>query len=279
MQILPFFRLIRVLVSFLLIAVLMRVAVVEPAYGRDREDKEKDIEQLASQLAKSLAANKVKKILVLDFNTTDPSLTEATKFVTSRIVGALGDQKKRFKVSEQGHLSPTQAALASMPLSNEAVEAFRYVADAIVLGTLQNSASKDIVTVAIEDVDVATGKRLAAFEVPLSRSVLPDTPKPLRGNQPLVVGRDHVISPSCLHCSNPQYSREAREAGREGTVVLRVIVSEEGRAQQIGVIKMLGYGLDEKAIATVRNWSFKPATRAGRPVAVIVPIEVTFRLF
>jgi TonB family protein len=38
-------------------------------------------------------------------------------------------------------------------------------------------------------------------------------------------------------------------------------------------------GLDEKALEAVRQWRFDPATQDGQPVAVLVNIEVNFRLY
>jgi TonB family protein len=43
---------------------------------------------------------------------------------------------------------------------------------------------------------------------------------------------------------------------------------------------LLGYGLDEEAYNTIKKWKFKPATeKDGTPVAAVVPVEVTFRLY
>jgi TonB family protein len=56
-------------------------------------------------------------------------------------------------------------------------------------------------------------------------------------------------------------------------------VSENGRADTIAIVKGLGFGLTQKAIETVSEWRFKPATsKEGESVPVIAPIEVTFRL-
>jgi protein TonB len=45
------------------------------------------------------------------------------------------------------------------------------------------------------------------------------------------------------------------------------------------VVKGPGLGLEEKAVEAVKQWRFKPALGpSGKPVAVVVPIEVTFRL-
>jgi len=45
------------------------------------------------------------------------------------------------------------------------------------------------------------------------------------------------------------------------------------------VIRGLGLGLDEKAIEAVRQWTFQPALKDGRPVDVQITVEVQFRLY
>lgn len=92
-------------------------------------------------------------------------------------------------------------------------------------------------------------------------------------------GTGGVGYPSCLYCPSPAYSEDARKAKWQGTVVLQVVITAEGRATNIQVIKGPGLGLEDKAIEAVRNWQFKPALGPnGKPVATITPIEVTFRL-
>jgi protein TonB len=66
----------------------------------------------------------------------------------------------------------------------------------------------------------------------------------------------------------------------QGTVTLRVLVGTDGRASEIRVIRGVGYGLEERAVQTVRGWKFTPARDAARrPIAVWVTIEAVFRLF
>lgn len=93
-------------------------------------------------------------------------------------------------------------------------------------------------------------------------------------------GVNGVGMPSCLYCPDPQYSDEARKAKYQGVVVLQVVITLDGRATNIVVVKSPGLGLDEKAIEAVRQWKFRPAIGpSGKPVPTQVPIEVTFRLF
>jgi TonB family protein len=78
---------------------------------------------------------------------------------------------------------------------------------------------------------------------------------------------------------DPEYSEEARKAKYQGTVVLWLVVSPEGKPQQIQVQRSLGMGLDEKAIEAVRQWRFEPAKKDGHPVPVMINVEVNFRLY
>jgi TonB family protein len=85
--------------------------------------------------------------------------------------------------------------------------------------------------------------------------------------------------PRCVYCPNPSYTNEARAAKINGSVVLQVVVTAEGHAENISVLRKLGYGLDQSAIETVKNWQFQPAKGSdGNPVSTIVPVEVTFRI-
>jgi len=77
----------------------------------------------------------------------------------------------------------------------------------------------------------------------------------------------------------PGYTLEARRAKRQGVVVLSVVVDPQGDVSEMRVVRGLGYGLNEKAVEAVRAWKFKPGTRDGVPVAVLITVEVAFRLY
>ena len=86
--------------------------------------------------------------------------------------------------------------------------------------------------------------------------------------------------PACLYCPQAQYSDEAVKAKYQGTVELVAIITPDGRATEIQVLKGVGLGLDEKAIEAVRTWRFRPALGPnGKPAAVRQIIEVTFHLY
>ena len=92
-------------------------------------------------------------------------------------------------------------------------------------------------------------------------------------------GVNGVGQPACIYCPNPDYSDEARKAKYQGSVLLDVIVTADGRVIDPRVLKGPGLGLEEKAIAAVKTWRMRPASGPnGRAVACRVNIEVVFRL-
>ena len=88
-----------------------------------------------------------------------------------------------------------------------------------------------------------------------------------------------VSAPELIYGPDPEYSEEARKAKYQGTLVLWLVVGTDGRARDIRVLRSLGMGLDEKAIAAVRVWKFEPGRRNGAAVAVQVNVEVNFHLY
>jgi protein TonB len=75
----------------------------------------------------------------------------------------------------------------------------------------------------------------------------------------------------------PEYPTWAKENGIAGTVLLHVLVGQDGRVRRISVIREVT-GLTEAAQEALRRWTFRPATANGRAVAVWVEIPVEFRL-
>ena len=85
--------------------------------------------------------------------------------------------------------------------------------------------------------------------------------------------------PQCLFCPSPQFSDEAVKVKYQGTVLLRCVVTVSGSTEDIQVVRSLGLGLDQKAIAALRTWRFKPALGpGGKPSAVVMIVEISFRL-
>jgi TonB family protein len=89
--------------------------------------------------------------------------------------------------------------------------------------------------------------------------------------------KEKKTNPRLIYQSLPPYTEEAKMAGIEGTVSLEAIITIEGRARDVKVLRGLGYGLDESAVQTVtEHWRFEPATNNGQPVDAKAHIEILF---
>jgi protein TonB len=77
----------------------------------------------------------------------------------------------------------------------------------------------------------------------------------------------------------PSYPASARRKREEGTVTLRVLVSDEGQPEKIELEHSSGStALDLAALESVRQWRFAPARRGGTPHAAWVLVPIVFRL-
>ena len=88
-----------------------------------------------------------------------------------------------------------------------------------------------------------------------------------------------VSAPIPIFKPEPPYTKEARAAKLQGTVVLWIVVGVDGTVTDAKAIKPFDKGLTENAVQTVKTWKFNPAMKAGKPVPCRVMVEVSFRLF
>ena len=77
----------------------------------------------------------------------------------------------------------------------------------------------------------------------------------------------------------PSYPDSARRDGKEGRVLLRVLVDEEGRTKAIEINTSSGHDmLDQAAIEALKKWRFVPARASGKPVDTWVKVPIEFQL-
>ena len=92
-----------------------------------------------------------------------------------------------------------------------------------------------------------------------------------------------VVLPSSdadyLNNPAPVYPRMSRRMGEQGTVLVRVLISADGRAEQAEIRISSGYArLDEAALDTVKRWRYVPGKRAGTAEAMWFNVPVRFVL-
>jgi len=92
------------------------------------------------------------------------------------------------------------------------------------------------------------------------------------------VGEEGLTPPKLSYKVEPSYTEEARDAKIQGTVVVQVVVNENGIAEDIVIVRSLDEGLDERAKQAIAQWRFEPGTKNGEAVPVLATIEVNFKL-
>lgn len=102
----------------------------------------------------------------------------------------------------------------------------------------------------------------------------------LLGERPVYsVSPGIVEPPSPVFTPDPEYSNEARERKVSGTSVWRLYLNERGQPEIIEMRSALETTLDLRAVEALRKWRFRPATKAGAPVASRVDVEVSFKIY
>jgi len=75
----------------------------------------------------------------------------------------------------------------------------------------------------------------------------------------------------------PAFPESARAAGKEGMVILKVVITVDGRVGNIQVLKGELPFVDA-ATAAIKAWRFTPSMLAGKPISVYRILKFPFRL-
>jgi len=67
-------------------------------------------------------------------------------------------------------------------------------------------------------------------------------------------------------------------ANSEARIQLAAVIQPDGRFGSVTLVKGLASPISESAVADLRRWEFRPATRGGLPIGVEVVIEIPFSL-
>ncbi|MDB5723985.1 MAG: TonB-like protein [Novosphingobium sp.] len=87
------------------------------------------------------------------------------------------------------------------------------------------------------------------------------------------------LTSNLLNAPSPVFPLSSRRKHESGTVVLRVIVGEDGRVDQVSVQRSSGFAaLDEAALSAVRKWRWSRTMRDGRAVIVTGAVAVNMVL-
>jgi TonB family protein len=89
-----------------------------------------------------------------------------------------------------------------------------------------------------------------------------------------------VKPPRLVSEVKPHYTPEAMEARIQGSLKLEAVVLDTGDVGDVEVTQSLDdiYGLDNEAVKALKQWRFEPGTKDGKPVAVLIEVEMSFTL-
>ncbi|KQX22711.1 MULTISPECIES: energy transducer TonB [unclassified Sphingomonas] len=83
---------------------------------------------------------------------------------------------------------------------------------------------------------------------------------------PVTVGN---LDERLLEGNPPRYPMESRRKHEQGTVVVRLLISTDGRVSEISIAQSSGFErLDKAALQAIRGWRWQPIVRDGQPVEV-----------
>lgn len=105
-------------------------------------------------------------------------------------------------------------------------------------------------------------------------------PAPEQKQYQSVSEKTRMVDPAeYLNNPPPRYPALARRRGLEGTVLLSVLVSEEGKVKEIHLKESSGVSiLDDEARRVVATWRFIAATENGSAVQSRVVVPIRFSL-
>jgi protein TonB len=127
---------------------------------------------------------------------------------------------------------------------------------------------------------IATSEEMSAMTTTTTQdlgagdSLVVDTGGGLPGPEDYVA---YEKEPELVSPPEPEYPEIAREAGVEGTVLVRVLVGEDGFVKDMVIIQSVPM-LDDAAASAAQTAVFKPALQKDKPVAVWMVIPIEFQL-
>lgn len=239
------------------------------------------IDALVQSLAGPLKVAKAKSVVVLDLRGPNGGLYPAGKWISDHISVAMRAEFPEIKIIDRTQLPPRDEKIgAPMDLSaifSKEVEQARSVgADVAVEGNFAGVSGQIGVSLAVVGLaELGKTHETRSGLIPVPKGIddqifqaLP--PLQLEDGFPRA-GKSGINMPVCTYCPNAS-------GGGNGTVLLDIVVTPDGRADRIKILRSPSTELEAAAVKAVRNWRFKPAIGFdGKPIAVITPIQITFR--
>ena len=100
----------------------------------------------------------------------------------------------------------------------------------------------------------------------------------LKADQTSTIQTSDATPPRIKNLVKPIYPKEAKESEKEGMVKLQASIDVNGIPQNVVALTELGFGFEKASINALKQSTFYPATRNGKPIKVTVHIPFDFKL-
>jgi TonB family protein len=274
-------------ISLSIIIALLSLIGLGNGSGPQSESRTVDsaIAEVVSHFAGPLEEVKPRRVLIFDLRGPRGEIHPAGKWLARQLAAAMRTKFPKFEIVDHPQLFTISGGTGS-PSDQQAL-ALRETsvarsagADVFIAGLLAK-ISENQMGVALRVQGVSTAKK----EISVVREVVPISKEISELSQQAIPslelkdgvprgGAGGIPLPTCLYCPSPRLPRP----GGVGVVVLEVVVTTEGTADKIKVIKSPDQRFTDVSIETVQKWRFKPAVDFdGNPIAVFVPVQLTFQ--
>lgn len=100
----------------------------------------------------------------------------------------------------------------------------------------------------------------------------------VKNDEPLPVTFGASEGPDFRKKVMPEYPRQALQFNKEASVLLMLTIDMNGQLINVDVIKGASYGFTESAIKAVKDSTYKPAMRNGKPVLAKALLPIKFKI-
>jgi TonB family protein len=272
----------RYLVQFLLASLLAFAA------GGTGRAQQSSMDTAAAQMAEAISHSKAKTVVVFDFAGPGEKVTALGQRLADDFRAALAKSGGTFQVEDQSQIAGlTQENDFTLGVIQDQDTALWFAhglgAGALIWGNV--SMEGDEIKIALDSYRVDKRKKTGSFEL---RLPITDEMKALIGKSADAdlwanipeSGKNGYSLPACIRCPEPKFTNEAvKNKFSKGSVMLVIVISEDGQVKDVKVLKALPYGLTQTAVEAVRSWQFKPVTDpTGKPAEAKQFVEVNFHL-
>jgi protein TonB len=180
-------------------------------------------------------------------------------FLTRRIFVPMSKGEVRADTKESGKTSAGPARPHVLVVSNHG----------LIFGKAQPSGTDNSPDLPLTGIEIGAGPDLGP-QIGMGTPIMPH--RPAQSFRTSVVMEGNLISRV-----EPQYPVIARQIRLEGSVVLKAIISRDGKIEQVEVVSGSAL-LARPAVDAVREWRYRPCLLNGEPVEVETQITVNFVL-